>query len=247
MILEGEHKLKLAADLHTHTIASTHAYATITEMVNEAAKQGLFAIAITDHAPAMPGGPGPYYFESLSILPQYLNGVRLIKGMEADIINYEGDIDCPQKLQSSLEWIVASMHTVTLSEEPSVEKCSEAYLKIAENPNVNVIAHSGSEWFKYDYEKVIPKLAKEGKLIEINDSAFRYKKESMPNCVQIAKVCKKYGARICVNTDSHFTHTVGRAYETLEMLEDIDFPEKLIVNAGVDTTKAYFREKNILY
>lgn len=44
------------------------------------------------------------------------------------------------------------------------------------NPNVNVIGHSGSEYFKYDYERVIPQLAKEGKLIEINDSAFRYKR-----------------------------------------------------------------------
>lgn len=58
------------------------------------------------------------------------------------------------------------------------------------NPNVNVIGHSGSEYFKYDYEKVIPQLAKEGKLIEINDSAFRYKKSCASNCTQIAKLCK---------------------------------------------------------
>ena len=55
--------MKLIADLHTHTIASTHAYATVTEMACEASKLGLFAIAITDHARTMPGAPGPYYFE----------------------------------------------------------------------------------------------------------------------------------------------------------------------------------------
>ncbi len=239
--------MKLVADLHTHTIASTHAYATVTEMTEEAGKLGLFALAITDHARTMPGAPGPFYFESLSILPEYFKGVRLLAGIEANICDYDGNLDVEQRLQNSLDWIVASMHMPTLKGKPSVEKCTNAYLKLAENPNVNVIGHSGSEYFKYDYDTVIPKFAKEGKLIEINDSAFRYQKDCLENCVNIAKLCKKYGARICVDTDSHFTHTLGRAYKTLEILRDIDFPEKLIVNTNVDNLKSYFDEKNISY
>ncbi len=239
--------MKLVADLHTHTIASTHAYATVTEMADKASRLGLFALAITDHARTMPGAPGAYYFESLCILPKYLKNVRLLTGIEANICDYDGNLDVSSKLQNSLEWIVASMHTITLKGKPSIEKCTNAYLKLADNPNVNVIGHSGSEYFKYDYERVIPKFKKEGKLIEINDSAFRYKKDSLCNCVEIAKICKKFGARICVDTDSHFTHTLGRADKTLEMLRDIDFPEKLIVNANLENMKFYMDEKNILY
>lgn len=239
--------MKLIADLHTHTIASTHAYATITEMVNEASKLELFALAITDHARTMPGAPGPFYFESLAILPKYMNGVRLLRGIEANISDYNGNLDVEESLQQSLDWIVASMHTLTLKGKPSVEKCTNAYLNLAENPHVNVIGHSGSPYYKYDYEKVIPVFAKEGKLVEINDSAFRYKKDYLNNCVEIANLCKKYKARICVNTDSHFTHTLGRAYDTLEILKDIDFPEELIVNANVSTLKSYLYEKHIPY
>ena len=239
--------MKLIADLHTHTIASTHAYATVTEMSNEASKLGLFAIAITDHARTMPGAPGPFYFESLGLLPEYLQGVRLLRGIEANICDYDGNIDVEASLQQNLDWIVASMHTITLDGKATVEKCTNAYLKLAENPNVNVIGHSGSEYFKYDYDKVIPVFAKNGKLVEINDSAFRYGRDYVGNCVTIAKLCKKYGARICVDTDAHFTNTLGRAYNTLEMLEDIDFPEKLIVNTSVENLKAYFDEKNISY
>lgn len=47
----------IIADLHTHTIASTHAYSTVTEMVQAAAAKGLYALAITDHARTMPGRP----------------------------------------------------------------------------------------------------------------------------------------------------------------------------------------------
>ncbi|MDD6989169.1 phosphatase, partial [Ruminococcus sp.] len=202
---------------------------------------------ITDHARTMPGAPGPFYFESLGLLPEYLQGVRLLRGIEANICDYDGNIDVEASLQQQLDWIVASMHTITLDGKATVEKCTNAYLKLAENPNVNVIGHSGSEYFKYDYDKVIPVFAKNGKLVEINDSAFRYGRDYVGNCVTIAKLCKKYGARICVDTDAHFTNTLGRAYNTLEMLEDIDFPEKLIVNTSVENLKAYFDEKNISY
>lgn len=237
--------MNIIADLHTHTIASTHAYATVTEMAKAAAEKNLYAIAITDHGRAMPGAPGPFYFESLKVIPQNLFGVRVLKGMEANIIDYEGNIDCSEGLASELEWIVASMHTLTLPEEPSVEKCTYAYLKLAENKNIQVIGHSGTPCFAYDYETVIPVFAKNGKLVEINDSAFRYDRDSKSNCVQIAKLCKKYGARVAVDTDAHFSSLVGEASHTMQMLEEIDFPKELIVNASVETMQSYLKEMHI--
>ena len=49
-------------DLHTHTLASGHAYSTITEMVHAAAMAGLHMLGITEHAPKMPGTCQLYYF-----------------------------------------------------------------------------------------------------------------------------------------------------------------------------------------
>ena len=42
--------MHLQGDMHTHTIASTHAYSTITENCEWAAKYGMKGIAMTDHA-----------------------------------------------------------------------------------------------------------------------------------------------------------------------------------------------------
>ena len=42
-------------DVHTHTIASGHAYNTIYEMARAAAEKGLELLGITEHAPTMPG------------------------------------------------------------------------------------------------------------------------------------------------------------------------------------------------
>lgn len=44
--------MHLQGDMHTHTIASTHAYSTITENCQWAAKYGMKGIAMTDHRKA---------------------------------------------------------------------------------------------------------------------------------------------------------------------------------------------------
>lgn len=51
-------------DAHCHTISSGHAYSTVTECAKAASEKGLKLIAITDHAPKMPGSCGFLHFKS---------------------------------------------------------------------------------------------------------------------------------------------------------------------------------------
>lgn len=240
--------MKIIADTHTHTIASTHAYGTIKEMVEEASSLGLYAIAITDHGPNMPGSPRKWYFNNLSAIPSTYLGVRVLKGAEANIVDFSGKLDINNKTLKGLEWIVASLHSSTLDTSvmnPTFETCTALYLNVAENPYVNVIGHCGTPEYAFDYEEVIPVFAEKGKLIEINDSSFKRKKGSVPNCIQIAKVCKKVGAPIIVNTDAHFMTELGRADGALRMLEEIGFPEELVVNSSVERFEKYLTEHNL--
>ncbi|MDO5124075.1 MAG: phosphatase [Eubacteriales bacterium] len=237
--------MKIVADLHTHTIASVHAYSTHMEMIKEAESLGLYAFAITDHGQEMHGVPHPYYFMNLHAIPRVVNGVRVIKGMEANILQRNGTLDADQNVQNTLEFITASLHMPTYHDEVSITACTEAYLSVAENKNVNMISHSGSPYFKYDYETVVKKFAQKGKLIEINNSSIKHKPDFAKNCIEIAKLCKKYECRVAVDTDAHFITQLGRAQEALCMLEEIDFPEELVVNASVENLQAYMKEHNI--
>ena len=54
--------MRIELDCHTHSFASGHAYNTMTEMIQAAADKGLKLYALTEHAPAMPGSCGNYYF-----------------------------------------------------------------------------------------------------------------------------------------------------------------------------------------
>ena len=47
--------MEFTLDLHTHTVASGHAYSTVQEMAKAAADKGLKLLGITEHAQGIPG------------------------------------------------------------------------------------------------------------------------------------------------------------------------------------------------
>lgn len=235
--------MNIIADTHCHTIASTHAYSTLSEVVHAASQAGLYAVAITDHGKTMPGAPGKWYFRNLQVVPRCLENVLVLRGIETNIVNYNGDIDLDEDDLEMLDWVVASMHDATMPQEQrSVEQCTQAWLRVAQNPSVHVIAHSGTEKFKYDYEAVIPEFGRQGKLVEINEGTFLVRKASVSNCATIARICKKYGVPVIVNSDSHFHTSVGKFPQALAMLREIDFPEELVVNSSVERFQKYLTE-----
>ena len=58
------------------------AYSTITEMIDAAVDKGLKLLAITEHAPAMPGSCKDFYFYNLKILPRFQKGLEIMFGVE---------------------------------------------------------------------------------------------------------------------------------------------------------------------
>lgn len=65
-------------DVHTHTIASGHAYNTMMEMIHAAQEKGLEVYGITEHAPKMPGTCGEFYFHNLKVVPRQHGNLELL-------------------------------------------------------------------------------------------------------------------------------------------------------------------------
>ena len=80
--------MKYSIDTHTHTLVSGHAYNTIDEMAAYAAGIGVTHLAITDHAPKMPGSAGILYFSNMGIIPRQKCGVKIYMGCEVNMFDY---------------------------------------------------------------------------------------------------------------------------------------------------------------
>ena len=162
-------------------------------------------------------------------MPRQIDGVYLLKGIEANIVDFDGNVDIPEEFADSFEWIIASMHAPVLK-PGTKDDHTKAWLGVCKNQYVDVIGHSGTEIFKCDYECVIKAFKENNKIVEINSSSFKIREGSQINCKTIAKLCKKYEVPVIVDSDSHFALNIGKVDEALNMLSEIEFPEKLIIN-----------------
>ena len=211
--------MEIIADLHTHTLASTHAFNTVTEMARAAYEMGHKAIAITDHGPQMPDSPHIWHFYNLMRLPQKIEGVFLLRGMEADVLNIRGELDFSQAEFERLQpdWVIASIHSDTLQPgEYTQEDFNQLWLNIAQNPYVDMIGHSESKRYRYDYDALAPVFARN-------------------HMKELALACKQAGTKVAVNSDGHSIYHLGRVEHILNLLREIDFPQELVVNASMET------------
>lgn len=235
--------IRIEADMHTHTVASTHAYSTILENCTYASQLGLRAVGMTDHAMGMPDAPHRWHFENLKALPRTISGIYVLKGIEADVSDEDGDIDVSDDLLSKLEWVVASMHS-QLFPPKNEDINTKAYLGLCENKYVDVIGHPTTTKFKFDYEACVKKFREYGKFVEINESSLKTGKTSRENAVEMLNACKKYEAEIIVNTDSHFCGLIGHIDLASELIEAVGFPERLIVNTEWERVREHIIKKH---
>ena len=125
----------------------------------------------------------------------------------------------------------------------SEEENTRTYLKLAENPQVDVIGHCANVKFPFDYETGLKKFKENEKLVEINESTIKWK-HTEKNYTEIIRICKKYEIPVILNSDAHFMNAVGDFANSLRLLEDADFPERLVFNADPDRVKEYLNRKH---
>lgn len=226
--------MKFVVDTHCHTIASGHAYSTVMEIAREANNKGLEMIAITDHGPAMQGAPNIWHILNQKVIPETIYGVQVLRGVEANIMDYDGNLDISDEHLAKLDIVIASLHEACI-ESGGIDNNTNAIIRAMENKNVDIIAHPGNPAFPIDYEKVVKKAKETGTLIEINNSSFVSSRHgSLDNCIEVAKLCKEHDAMITIGSDSHIAFDVGRFDKAIEVLTSIGMPEHLIINFSTE-------------
>lgn len=231
--------MEIIADMHTHTLASGHAYSTLNELAQEAARKGLLAIAMTDHGPSLPGGPHPFHFGALRFIPRYLHGVRIFTGIEANIIDVNGNIDLPQNY-AHIEFIMAGFHEDCGFASAGEKLNTIALLAVMENPNVKAISHPGNPLFPINMKEIVTTAALTGTALEINDSSFHQSRSgSKPYCEKLALLAAEAGAPIIIGSDAHIAQGVGCFSHALEIIRNSNINEEQVVNSSLERLLAF--------
>ena len=224
--------MKPLFDLHVHTISSGHAYSSLKENIEAARERGLSAVGISDHAPAMPGAPHPFYFANLKVVRESLLGVRICKGIEANILDFDGTIDVEDRLARKLHFIIASLHIPCIA-PGTTEENTGALLGAMKNPRVKIIGHPDDDRYPLDYEELVSGAKREKVALEINNSSFRKesaRQNGRKNAGLLLNICRRKEVPVILGSDAHIWYDVGEFSLCLELLGELDFPPELVLN-----------------
>lgn len=250
----------ILGDLHTHTLYSRHAYSTIQENVTAAATCGLEVIGSSDHFSSMlfPSNDlrNFQFFFNQEIWPRTWDGVHVLRACEADIETLDGglfgeDIAATESIvgrpfkmghtlfelvTENLDYVIASVHNADFTRDASLAQTTAMYVGALENPRVFILGHTGRSGVPYDIDTVLTCAKERHKLIEINEHSLEGGRAGQTHqvCRTIAERCAELGVGICVNSDAHLSRLIGGFDRVTSLLEEIHFPEELIMNRNRD-------------
>lgn len=219
-------------DLHMHTVASTHAYSTLSDYIAQAKNKGIKLFAITDHGPDMVDAPHHWHFINMRIWPRIVDGVGILRGIEANIKTTPGEIDCTGPMLTSLDLIIAGFHEPVFPPQDEATH-TEAMIATMASGTVHIISHPGNPKYPVDIPAIAAAAAKYHVALEINNSSFVHsRKGSEENCRAVAAAVRDAGGWVALGSDSHTAFTLGDFSECRKILDEVHFPEDRILNVS---------------
>jgi DNA polymerase (family 10) len=177
-------------------------------MAEAAKERGYTYLAITDHSrhSRVAGGLDPdrlaEQIDEIDRLNDELDGLRLLKGSEVDILE-DGSLDLPDEILSRLDLRVCSLHDkLDLPEQ----KQTERVIRAMDNRWFNILAHPTGrlidkrEPAALDMEKVLAAARERGCCLEINAQPERLDLKDTH-----ARMAKEMGVKLAISTDAHST------------------------------------------
>ena len=202
---------------HNHTTYSDGGN-TLEEMALAAKALGFEYFGVGDHsqsltvARGMPPGVVRKQWAEIDALNKKLVGVRIIKGVECDILA-DGSLDYDDDLLAGFDYVVGSVHT--LFGMPEAEMTDRVCRALA-HPRLTMLGHATGrlllkrEGYKIDLDEVLKAAARHGKMVEINANPYRLDLDW-----RWVKRAKALGIPVVINPDAHspgeldYTRTYG--------------------------------------
>lgn len=237
--------MRYLIDLHIHTNVNPHAYSTLEENIRSAQEKGMRVIAITNHGPALQDSPHWWSLVNMRVIPEYVGDLRVLKGVETNIIDENGNFDINQRIYDVMDIILCGLHTVEAYGDPSdIIKNTRAVINMIRSQKIDIMVHLGNPQFPLEYELVVQEAVKAGVAIEINNSSLKNsRKGSRPNCKKILELCKKYEAMVSLGTDSHISFDIGEFKEAQLLIEEVGYPVESIINYSMKNLDKFLENR----
>ena len=161
-------------------------------------------------------------------------------------MDYDGNIDLKEYGLKGCDVVIASLH-IPCIKPGSVEQNTGALIKAMDNPYVNIIGHPDDSRYPVDYEKLVKAAKEKHVLLEVNNTSLNPdgpRQGAYDNDVKMLKLCKEYGVCISIGSDAHIKEGICDFDRAYKVIEDVEFPEELIVNSDYRLYESYIGRRD---
>jgi len=232
----------LKVDLHTHSLISGHALNTVDELAREARKKKMHLLGIAEHGPSMEGAPHEGYFWISDKLNK-LHGVEILLGVEANIINKNGEIDLDSHFLIKQRVVMAGIHTKTPYDNSSGDH-TLSIINAMKNPFVKIISHPFRKDFKVNVKKIVEAACSTNTLLELNNQVFEEESSNqyfLESYRKMINLCKKYGHPLIIGSDAHLAKGIGEDRSIISVKNKIGLTDDIVINNREDELKLFLR------
>lgn len=245
--------MNFSGDYHMHTTYSD-GRANLKQMVDSARSKGLKAIAITDHGPRNTG-TGVKNLETFLLIKKELDDlndeysdINLLCGCEANIVGLNGEIDVPPEIYQELDLLIVGLHPLARPEQlkdvwaingrnqaarisrsarrKAISTNTKTLVAAMEKNPVDIISHPGLG-MPIEVGEVARACVQHNVLYEINCG------HHFPTLEDVLEAHRQ-GVDFIVDSDAHFTESVGKLEYGAGILEQAHIPATRVVNARVE-------------
>ena len=250
----------LFGDYHTHT-TYTHGKGSPRDNVMAARAKGLKQIAITEHGfdHATYGiTRGEYNLLRMETakLDNEFDDIDVLCGIEANLIDANGNIDIDKKERKAFDVLVVGFHKGTRihnlknffnffvpnvlgigrHRKKQIARNTQSYIKALQKYDIDILAHLKANGCIVDPVAIAKVAAARGTYIELNGKRINFTPAEIEGMINT-------GVKFIVSSDAHRPERVGENHHGMNIIEKYNIPMDQVVNVDKLPKFKYYNNK----
>jgi putative hydrolase len=181
-------------------------------------------------------------------VPPEIDGVRIYKGIELNVLDARGTVDMPMALADRMDYIAVGLHPWrTLLANQGASANTDALLTaLHRHPFIDAVVHPTQRTHPLEFGRLLPYMAAHGITFEVNETNLATGKSDLEQTAEILAQAVALGVPVATNSDAHVSHELAADEHIQRVFEIVGLDPALAINAGAERLERHLARRRQL-